>query len=45
MCKEELGENGNPDVDSHCLQENCAQLIKQSNIDFESLPEENFDSP
>jgi NADP-reducing hydrogenase subunit HndD len=45
-CKrEELGENGNPDVDFSISTRELAHLIKQSNIDFNSLPEEEFDNP
>jgi NADP-reducing hydrogenase subunit HndD len=43
--REELGENGNPDVDFSISTRELANLIKQSNIDFNSLPEEEFDNP
>jgi len=43
--REELGENGNPDVDYSISTRELAQLIKQSNIDFNTLPDEDFDSP
>jgi NADP-reducing hydrogenase subunit HndD len=43
--REELGEPGSPDVDYSISTRELAQLIKQSNIDFNSLPEEEFDNP
>jgi NADP-reducing hydrogenase subunit HndD len=43
--REEFGENGNPDVDFSLSTRELANLIKQSNIDFNSLPNEEFDNP
>jgi NADP-reducing hydrogenase subunit HndD len=43
--REELGDNGNPDVDYSISTRELAHLIKQSNIAFNSLPEEEFDNP
>jgi NADP-reducing hydrogenase subunit HndD len=43
--REELGEPDSPDVDYSISTRELAQLIKQSNIDFNTLPEEDFDSP
>ena len=43
--REELKENGNPDVDFSISTRELAALIKQANIDFKSLPSEDFDSP
>jgi NADP-reducing hydrogenase subunit HndD len=43
--REELGENGNPDVDFSISTRELAHLIKESNIDFNSLPDDEFDNP
>lgn len=37
--------DGDPDVNYSLSTRELAQLIKQANIDFNSLPEENFDNP
>lgn len=37
--------NGNPDVDFSITTRELARLIKQMNIDFVDLPEEDFDDP
>lgn len=45
-CKRpELGENGDPDVDIVLSTRELARLIKQNNINFLSLPDEDFDHP
>ncbi len=43
--REEFKVNGNPDVDYSITTRELARLIKRSNIDFLSLPEEDFDLP
>lgn len=43
--REEFATDGNPDVDFSISTRELAHLIKQSNIDFMSLPDEDFDSP
>ncbi len=43
--RDEFKVNGNPDVDFSITTRELASLIKQANIDFNSLPEEDFDSP
>ncbi|MDR1879123.1 MAG: [FeFe] hydrogenase, group A [Bacteroidales bacterium] len=43
--RDEFKENGNPDVDFSITTRELAALIKQANLDFNSLPEEDFDSP
>jgi NADP-reducing hydrogenase subunit HndD len=43
--REELGANGNPDVDYSITTRELARLIKMCNIDFKNLPEAKFDSP
>lgn len=43
--REEFAHDGNPDVDYSISTRELANLIKQSNIDFNSLPEEEFDNP
>ncbi len=43
--REEFKVNGNPDVDLSISTRELAALIKMSNIDFESLPDEDFDHP
>ena len=43
--REEFKVDGNPDVDLSISTRELAALIKMSNIDFESLPEEDFDHP
>ncbi len=41
----EFAENGNPDVDYSITTRELASLIRQANLDFNSLPDEDFDSP
>jgi NADP-reducing hydrogenase subunit HndD len=41
----EFSENGDPDVNFSLSTRELAQLIKQSNIDFNALPEQDFDRP
>ncbi|MGC8823030.1 MAG: NADH-dependent [FeFe] hydrogenase, group A6 [Bacteroidales bacterium] len=41
----EFSVDGNPDVDFSITTRELANLIKQSNIDFLSLPDEDFDAP
>ncbi len=43
--RDEFKVNGNPDVDYAISTRELAQLIKQFNIDLNTLPEENFDNP
>jgi len=43
--RDEFKTNGNPDVDFALTTRELAQLIKQMNIDFNSLPDEDFDKP
>ncbi len=43
--REEFKVNGDPDVNYSISTRELAHLIKQSNIDFASLPEEDFDNP
>ncbi len=43
--RDEFKTNGNPDVDYAISTRELAHLIKQMNIDFNSLPEEDFDRP
>ena len=43
--RDEFKTNGNPDVDFSISTRELAALIKQANIDFTSLPEEDFDHP
>ncbi|MCG8471001.1 MAG: [FeFe] hydrogenase, group A [Desulfobacterales bacterium] len=43
--REELAVDGNPDVDITITTRELAALIKRFNIDFHSLPEEDFDAP
>ncbi len=43
--RDEFSVNGNPDVDYALTTRELAQLIKVSNIDFRSLPNEDFDQP
>jgi len=43
--RDEFKVNGNPDVDFSISTRELAHLIKQSNIDFNSLPDEDFDHP
>ncbi len=43
--REEFSVNGNPDVDVVLSTRELAQLIKQANIDFVNLPNEDFDNP
>lgn len=43
--REEFSTNGDPDVNFSISTRELAQLIKQSNIDFKSLPDEDFDNP
>lgn len=43
--RDEFSVDGNPDVDYSISTRELAQLIKQANIDFLSLPDEDFDKP
>jgi NADP-reducing hydrogenase subunit HndD len=43
--RDEFKVNGNPDVDYAITTRELAALIKLSNIDFNSLPDEEFDNP
>jgi NADP-reducing hydrogenase subunit HndD len=43
--REEFATNGNPDVDYAVSTRELAHLIKQANIDFNTLPDLNFDKP
>ena len=43
--RDEFKTNGNPDVDFSISTRELAALIKQANIDFASLPDEDFDHP
>lgn len=43
--REEFKVNGNPDVDYSITTRELARLIKLANIDFNALPEVQFDSP
>lgn len=43
--RDEFKVNGNPDVDHVITTRELAALIKLSNIDFKSLPNEEFDNP
>ncbi|WP_455714137.1 NADH-dependent [FeFe] hydrogenase, group A6 [Anaerosporobacter sp.] len=43
--REELKEDGNPDVDVVLTTRELARLIKMANIDFSNLPDSDYDSP
>jgi len=43
--REEFAVNGNPDVDFALSTRELARLIKLANIDFQALPDEEFDHP
>ena len=43
--RDEFAVNGNPDVDYAITTRELAQLINLANIDFKSLPSEDFDKP
>jgi NADP-reducing hydrogenase subunit HndD len=43
--RDEFKVDGNPDVDYSVSTRELAHLIKQANIDFHSLPDEEFDNP
>ena len=43
--RDEFKVDGNPDVDYSISTRELAHLIKQSNIDFNTLPDEDFDNP
>lgn len=43
--REEFATDGNPDVDYSISTRELANLIKRANIDFNTLPEEEFDAP
>ncbi|WP_047451003.1 NADH-dependent [FeFe] hydrogenase, group A6 [Alistipes sp. ZOR0009] len=43
--REEFSVNGNPDVDYAVSTRELAHLIKEANINFNDLPEEDFDKP
>jgi NADP-reducing hydrogenase subunit HndD len=43
--REEFGVDGNPDVDYSVSTRELSNLIKRANIDFNALPDEDFDQP
>lgn len=43
--RDEFSTDGNPDVDYSISTRELAHLIKEANIDFNQLPEEDFDKP
>ncbi len=43
--REEFGVNGDPDVNFSLTTRELAHMIKQCNIDFHHMPEEDFDNP
>lgn len=43
--RDEFKVNGNPDVDYSISTREIANLIKRANIDFNSLPDDDFDAP
>src|SRR5574344_1021138 len=43
--RDEFKTNGNPDVDYSISTRELASLIKMANIDFNSLPDEDYDNP
>ena len=43
--RDEFKVDGNPDVDFSITTRELARFIKQANIDFNSLPDEDFDNP
>ncbi len=43
--RDEFKVDGNPDVDYSMTTRELAQFIKQANIDFHDLPDEDFDTP
>ncbi|SMG14173.1 NADH-dependent [FeFe] hydrogenase, group A6 [Dethiosulfovibrio salsuginis] len=43
--REEFSVDGNPDVDLSITTRELAHMIKQANIDFRNLPDEDFDDP
>ncbi len=43
--RDEFSTDGNPDVDYSITTREMAQLIKRANIEFNSLPDEDFDNP
>jgi len=43
--REEFAEDGNPDVDFSISTRELARLIKAANINFNNLPEEDYDNP
>jgi NADP-reducing hydrogenase subunit HndD len=43
--REEFSTNGNPDVDFSLSTRELANLIKRANIDFNKLPDQEFDKP
>lgn len=45
VSRDEFKVDGNPDVDMSISTRELARLIKQANIDFNSLPDEDFDNP
>ncbi|MBP3762896.1 MAG: iron hydrogenase small subunit [Bacteroidales bacterium] len=45
LAREELGVNGNRDVDFSLTTRELAHMLKQCNIDLNQLPEEDFDNP
>lgn len=45
VSRDEFKVDGNPDVDMSISTRELARLIKQANIDFATLPDEEFDNP
>ena len=45
VSRDEFKVDGNPDVDMSISTRELARLIKQANIDFNDLPDEEFDNP
>lgn len=45
VSRDEFKVDGNPDVDMSISTRELARLIKQANIDFATLPDEDFDNP
>lgn len=45
VSRDEFKVDGNPDVDMSISTRELARLIKQANIDFNTLPDEDFDNP
>jgi NADP-reducing hydrogenase subunit HndD len=45
VSRDEFKVDGNPDVDMSISTRELARMIKQANIDFNTLPDEDFDNP